>query len=55
MWGMQSFYKTHFMPIVYLIRNSNCLEGVINLCKSNGSIVYPDVMLFVYPHEIFIV
>lgn len=54
MLGMQRFGKTHFMLIVYLIRNSNCLVRIINLWKSNRSIVYPHVMLFVYAYEIFI-
>ena len=41
MLGMQRFWETHFMLIVYLIRNSNCLGGLINSWKSNKSIVYP--------------
>lgn len=54
MLGMQRFWETHFMLIVYLIRNSNCLVGLINLWKSNTSIVYLRVMLFVYAYKIFI-
>lgn len=37
MLGSQRFGETHFMLIVYLIRNSNCLEGLINSWKSNGA------------------
>lgn len=51
--GIQRFCKTHFMLIVYLIRNSNCLWGLINLWKRNRSIVYPHVILFVHIYEIF--
>ena len=54
MFGMQRFWETHFMLIVYLIRNFNCSVRLINLWESNRSIVYPHVMLFVYVYEIFI-
>lgn len=53
MFGMGSFWGTNFMPIVYLIRNSNYLVGLINLWKSNRNIVYPHVRLSVYTYEIF--
>lgn len=33
--GIQRFCKTHFMLIVYLIRNSNCLWGLINLWQDS--------------------